>query len=114
MSQLFTEALIEYSRKKNQKGTFPFLDDVIICDWDYQDRERNSERFVTAIKKYNLTLNADKCNYSTKCVEILGYLIENKVIKSDPVRLALLMKLTILNDMAALKRILSTFAHYCR
>jgi hypothetical protein len=96
------------------EGTFPYLDDVTVCGRNKDEHDLNLERFMTAVKKYDLTLNPDKCNFSTKCVKILGYLIEDKVIKTDPERLAPLMNLPIPKDMAALQRTLGMFAHYCR
>ncbi|XP_046407451.1 uncharacterized protein LOC124172088 [Ischnura elegans] len=101
-------------KEEKLKGTFPYLDDVTVCGHDQQEHDQNLERFLGAVEKYNLTLNQDKCKYSTKSVKILGYLIEDRVIKPDPDRLAPLMNLPVPNDMPALQRTLGMFAHYCR
>lgn len=101
-------------REEHLEGTFPYLDDVTVCGTDQEEHDQNLKRFLAAAKKYNLTLNTEKCNFSTKCVKILGYLIEDKIIKPDPDRLAPLMNLPIPKDTASLQRTMGTFAHYCR
>ncbi|KAF8793439.1 Retrovirus-related Pol polyprotein like [Argiope bruennichi] len=95
------------------KGTFLYLDNVTVCGRDQYEHDQNLKRFLDIIKKYSLTINQDKCNYSTKCVKLLGYLIENKIIKPYPDRLAPMMSLPIPNNMATSQRTLGMFPHYC-
>ncbi|XP_054722967.1 uncharacterized protein LOC129232889 [Uloborus diversus] len=102
----FQRSIDKVIEKEKLEGVYPYLDDVTVCGQDQEAHDRNLDRFLTAAKKYNLTLNPDKCNYSTKRVKILGYLIEDKVIKPHPDRLAPLMNLPIPKDMASLQRTL--------
>ncbi|GFT76012.1 putative retrovirus-related pol polyprotein from transposon opus [Trichonephila clavipes] len=46
--------------------TYPFIDDVTVCGKDQKEHDDNLEKFMTVAKKYNLTLNEDKCTYSRK------------------------------------------------
>ncbi|GFW65507.1 uncharacterized protein TNCV_1776511 [Trichonephila clavipes] len=46
--------------------TYPFIDDVTVCEKDQKEHDDNLENFMTVAKKYNLTLNEDKCTYSRK------------------------------------------------
>ena len=101
-------------KEEHLEGTFPYLDDVTVCGTDQEEHDQNLKKFLDAAKKYNLTLNTEKCNFSTKCIKILGYLIEDKIIKPDPDRLAPLMNLPIPKDTASLQRTMGMFAHYCR
>lgn len=96
------------------KDTVPYLDNVTIGGRDQQEHDRNLQKCFVAAKKYNLTLNEEKCVYSTKSIALLGYIIENKTIRPDPDRLAPLMSLPIPSDTASLQRALGMFAHYCK
>lgn len=52
------------------KVTFSYLDDVTVCGQNQQEQKRNLERFLNAVKKYNLTLNPDNYYDSTKCLVV--------------------------------------------
>ncbi|GFX12216.1 retrovirus-related Pol polyprotein from transposon 17.6 [Trichonephila clavipes] len=67
--------------------TYPFIDDVTVCGKDQKEHDDNLEKFMTVAKKYNLTLNEDKCTYSSNSVHLLGYIIQDGIIKPDPERL---------------------------
>ncbi|GFX64638.1 retrovirus-related Pol polyprotein from transposon opus [Trichonephila clavipes] len=63
--------------------TYPFIDDVTVCGKDQKEHDDNLEKFMTVAKKYNLTLNEDKCTYSSNSVHMLGYIIQDGIIKPD-------------------------------
>ncbi|GFX08286.1 retrovirus-related Pol polyprotein from transposon 297 [Trichonephila clavipes] len=62
------------------------------------------EKFRTVAKKYNLTLNEDKCTYSSNSVHLLGYIIQDGIIKPDPARLKPLRDMPVQKDSSALQR----------
>ncbi|GFT37457.1 retrovirus-related Pol polyprotein from transposon opus [Trichonephila clavipes] len=94
--------------------TYPFIDDVTVCGKDQKEHDDNLEKLMTVAKKYNLTLNADKCTYSSNSVHFLGYIIQDGIIKPDPERLKPLRDMPVPKDSSALQRALGMFAHYCR
>ena len=94
-------------------GTFQYLDDVTICGRSENEHDYNLKRFITAAKKYNLTLNEEKCTFSTESVKLLGYSIANNMINLDFDRLKPLMNLSISKVTTFLRRTLRMFAHYC-
>ncbi|GFV79415.1 retrovirus-related Pol polyprotein from transposon opus [Trichonephila clavipes] len=57
--------------------TCAFIDDVTVCGKDQKEHDDNLEKFMTVAKKYNLTLNEDKCTYSINSVHLLGYIIQD-------------------------------------
>ncbi|GFV24880.1 retrovirus-related Pol polyprotein from transposon opus [Trichonephila clavipes] len=93
--------------------TYPFIDDVTVCGKDQKEHDDNLEKFMTVVKKYNLTLNEDKCTYSSNSVHLLGYIIQDGIIKPDPERLKPLRDMPVQKDSSALQRALGMFAHYC-
>ncbi|GFT18810.1 putative retrovirus-related pol polyprotein from transposon opus [Trichonephila clavipes] len=94
--------------------TYPFIDDVTVCGKDQKEHDDNLEKFMTVAKKYNLTLNEDKCTYSSNSVHLLGYIIQDGIIKPDPERLKPLRDMPVPKDSSALQLALGMFAHYCR
>ncbi|GFW36418.1 retrovirus-related Pol polyprotein from transposon opus [Trichonephila clavipes] len=91
--------------------TYPFIDDVTVCVKDQKEHDNNLEKFMTGAKKYNLTLNEDKCTYSSNSVHLLGYIIQDGIIKLNPERP--LRNMPVPKDSSALQRALRT-CHYCR
>ncbi|GFX62023.1 retrovirus-related Pol polyprotein from transposon opus [Trichonephila clavipes] len=86
--------------------TYPFIDDVTACGKDQKEHDDNLEKFMTVAKKYNLTLNEDKCTYSSNSVHLLGYIIQDGIIKPDPERLKPLRDMPVPKDSSALQRAL--------
>ncbi|GFW61781.1 retrovirus-related Pol polyprotein from transposon 297 [Trichonephila clavipes] len=52
--------------------TYPFIDDVTVCGKDQKEHDYNLEKFMTVAKKYNLTLNEDKCIPTQECLPIIA------------------------------------------
>ncbi|GFX05058.1 putative retrovirus-related pol polyprotein from transposon opus [Trichonephila clavipes] len=86
--------------------TYPFIDDVTVCGKDQKEHDDNLEKFMTVAKEYNLTLNEDKCTYSSNSVHLLGYIIQDGIIKPDPERLKPLRDMPVPKDSSALQRAL--------
>ncbi|GFS55176.1 retrovirus-related Pol polyprotein from transposon opus [Trichonephila clavipes] len=86
--------------------TYPFIDDVTVYGKDQKGHDDNLEKFMTVAKKYSLTLNEDKCTYSSNSVHLLGYIIQDGIIKPDPERLKPLRDMPVPKDSSALQRAL--------
>lgn len=95
-------------------GVFAYLDDVTVCGVTQDDHDLNLNSFLAAIKKYGLTINESKCNYSKRSINLLGYTIQNKTLKPDQERLAPLLNLPVPENKEALRRALGMFAHYSK
>lgn len=110
----FQRAIDQIIEAENLKLTFPYIDDVTVCGKDQKEHDDNLKRFLSAAKKYNLTLNEQKCSYATNSIQLLGYVVSNGTIKPDPERLRPLLDMPIPPDSSSLQRALGMFAHYCR
>ncbi|KAG8171472.1 hypothetical protein JTE90_008886 [Oedothorax gibbosus] len=91
----FQRVIDKIISEENLEGVFPYLDDVTVYGKSQNEHEINLDRFQKAIQKFNLTLNEEKCNFSSRSVKLLGYVVENQTIKPDPDRLRPLMDLSI-------------------
>ena len=67
-----------------------------------------------AAKKDNFTSNEEKCLYNCTQIKLLGYLVGNGVIKSDPERVAALNDLQQPTTKKELQRILGLFSYYSK
>ena len=101
-------------RKENLEGVYAYLDDVTICGKTQNEHDKNLKAFMQGVEKYGLTLNYDKCSFSKTSICLLGYLIENGMLKPDPSRMEPLMKLPLPTDTASLRRTIGMFAHYSK
>ena len=98
--------------EENLENTFAYVDNVTVCGKNQAEHDENLNKFLNAAKKYNLTFNNDKCVFSAKSADLLGYTIENGTIKPDPERLRPLQELPPPHDMPSLRRAMGMFAHY--
>ena len=93
-------------------GTYAYLDDVTICGMTQQEHDDNLNKFLEAAKRRNVSYNDDKCTFSTRRLSILGYVVEEGLIRPDPERLKPLRDLPLPKDMKSLRRTLGLFAYY--
>ena len=89
-----------------------YIDNVTVCGYNEKDHNHNLKQFMTAVNKYDLTLNEEKCSYNSKSITLLGYIVRNGAMRPDPKQLKPLMELPIPGNIAALRRALRMFAHY--
>ena len=111
---LFQREMDRFVETNSLDGVIPYMDNVTICGRDQSHHDQNLNKFVEAAKKYNLTYNKSKCTFSTTKLAILGYIVENGVLRPDPERLKPLLNLTPPVDMKSLKRVMGFFAYYSK
>lgn len=110
----FQRTLQHIISKERLTGTFAYLDDVTICGKTKEEHDNNLKKFMDSVTKYNLTINKQKCVFTTTKIQLLGYTINNNLVRPDEDRLKPLQNLPVPTDVASLKRILGMFAHYSK
>ena len=93
-------------------GTYAYLDDVTVCGMTQEEHDDNLKKFVEAAKRRNVSYNENKCTFSTRRLGILGYVVEEGVIRPDPERLKPLRDLPVPGNLKSLRRALGLFAYY--
>ena len=91
---------------------FPYLDNITICGRDQADHDANLKLFLKAAKRKNMTYNEGKSVFSTRCLAILGYIIEEGEIHPDPERLRPLWELPVPTDAKSLSRCKELLSYY--
>ncbi|KAI0985253.1 hypothetical protein GJ496_008655 [Pomphorhynchus laevis] len=69
-SQLTMNQITENEKLSNE---FSYVVDVIVCGRTQVDQDKNLNRFLDRINKYDLTLNRQKSVFGTDIIHFLGY-----------------------------------------
>ena len=108
----FQRIMDQLVEKYSLQATFPYLDNITVCGKTQDEHDANLEKFLAAAKELNLTINESKCEFNTKKLHILGYVVENGEMRPDPQRLQPLLDLPPPTDEKGHKRILGLFSYY--
>ena len=108
----FQREMMKFVDENGLKASFPYLDNVTICGKDQEDHDANLKQFLEAAKRKNLCYNTEKCIFSTRCLPIFGYIIEEGTIRPDPDHLRPLRELPIPHDPRSMSRCLRLFSYY--
>ena len=103
---------MKFVQEEDLKAVFPYLDNITICCKDQDEHDANLKCFLEAAKRKNITYNDDKSVFSTRCLPILGYVIEEGEIRPDPERLRPLRELPVPHNSKSLNRCLGLFSYY--
>jgi len=68
------------------KATYAYLVDVTVCGRTREELDQNLSSFLKAAKDCNLTFNNDKCKFTKNSLTLLGFNIQDGVLKPDPER----------------------------
>ena len=98
--------------KEGLPATFPFLDNVSVCECTEHELKENEAQFRSVAKEYNLTLNESKSVVCVQSLPILGYLVSHGEIKPEPERLLPLKYLVAPCDLDSQRGIVGMFAYY--
>lgn len=111
---VFQRTMDKLVKEEGLQGSFPYLDNITIAGHTQEEHDRNVRHFLEVVSKRNLTLNASKAVKSMRSINILGYCIENGVIKPDPERLRPLQELPPPTSQGSLKIAMGMFAYYAK
>ena len=75
------------------KGVVCLIDDVLVHGVKQEEHDENLLTVLNRIQQAGLTLNKEKCMFSTKSIKFLGQVVDVDGIKPDP------DKITASNDM---------------
>ena len=110
----FQREMMKFIDQNNLNAVFPYLDNITICGKDQQEHDANLEKFLAAAKAKNICYNDSKSVFSTRKLAILGYVIEEGIIRPDPERLNPLRNLPVPHDSKSLSRCLGLFSYYSK
>ena len=92
---------------------FLYVDDIIIFGCSLKHHNTNLIKTFDRLRKYNLKINPQKCNFLKTEVTYLGHLITNEGIKTDPRKYDVIKKYPVPNTADEVKRFVA-FCNYYR
>ncbi|XP_012562704.1 uncharacterized protein LOC101238699 [Hydra vulgaris] len=113
-SACFQRKIDDFVRKYKLTDCFPFIDNITICGNSEKEHDENLLKFRLASIDAGITFNEEKCVFSTKTLDFLGYRISYGSLKPDPQRLAPLIKLPPPDNAKSLQRIIGMFLYYAK
>ena len=104
----------DFVEQYNLSDTFVYLDNITISGKTQKEHDKSLAAFMSAAKEYGLTLRDDKCHYSLKAIDLLGYHITHGNLNPDLDRLRPLLDLPVPFNLKSLRRIIGMFAYYAK
>jgi hypothetical protein len=105
------DAIVE---EEKLEDTFPYLDNVTIAGHNQAEHDKNVNRFLSAVKSRNLSLNDSKTIKSVTSINVLGYNVGSGSVKPDTERLRPLQEFPPPTNAASLRRAMGMFAYYAK
>ena len=67
----------EIIEKNDCEDAFAYLDKVTVAGKTQNKHDANLKKCLSIVKEYTITLNENKCFYSSDAITMLGYRISN-------------------------------------
>ena len=80
----FQRAMDTIFRKERGKMVFPYLDDIIVYSKTIEEHQEHLKVVFGKLKAANIALNEKKCNMFKEELKILGFIISEGTVKTDP------------------------------
>ena len=100
-------------KENNCEGTHAYLDNITVAGKTQEKHDKNLQRFLDVVKKYNLT-NKSKCIFSSTCINLLGYEIMSGTLKPDPERIKPILEIPVPDNLKSLRRVVGMFSYYAQ
>lgn len=97
----------------NYDKCFVYLDNLICFGRNLDSHNKNLLDILTRLRKVNLKLNPDKCDFLRKEILYLGHVVSADGIKPDPEKIKALINYPVPKNVDELKRFVA-FANYYR
>ena len=91
-----------------------YLDDVVVFGVSEEEHNTVLHNVLTRIKDAGLSLNKNKCVFSTRNVSFLGYFVENGTIRPDPSRLEPISSFPLPTSVKALQGFIEMATYYSK
>lgn len=91
-----------------------YLDDIIVHASSIEEHDVKIRKILKRLRKYNLKLQPDKCEFLRKEVAYLGHIITDKGIKPDPKKITAVQNFPTPKNTKGIKAFLGLVGYYRR
>ena len=88
------------------QGVVCMMDDVLVFGQTQQEHDLRLEAALNKIRKAGITLNSEKCEFSTGSVKFLGHVIDGAGIHPDPAKIHAIQQMQAPSNISELQRFL--------
>lgn len=89
-----------------------YLDDILIFSTSLQEHVDNVNKIFSALRKANLKIQIDKCNFFSKETEYLGHILTKDGIKPNPDKVKNIVNLKLPSTQKQIKSFLGVTGYY--
>lgn len=93
---------------------FAYLDDIVIVSSNFEEHVSCLLRVLEKLRKANLTINLDKCEFFRSKLKYLGYVVDSNGLRTDPDKVEAILNYATPTNRKELKRFLGTATWYRR
>ena len=87
-------------------GVVCMIDDILIHGSNQEEHDRRLTDVLDKLHQAGVTLNKDKCKFSTNCVQFLGQQVDSQGIRPDPQKVAAIQQIAPPTNVKELRRFL--------
>lgn len=91
-----------------------YLDDIIVYGVDLNDHNSKLIEVFTCLRKNNLKLNPNKCNFLHKEISFLGHVVSHDGIKADPKKIEAIVKYPVPKCVKEIQSFVGLAGYYRR
>lgn len=91
-----------------------YMDDILVMGKTVQQLAYNLDIVFDRLRRYNLKLKGEKCNFGLRELVFLGHLINGDTVKPDPSKIRMLLNQSLPKTMKQLQSFLGFVNHYSR
>ena len=95
----------------NLDGVVCMIDDILIHGSNQEEHDRWLTAVLDKLHQAGVTLNKDKCKFSTNCVQFLGQQVDSQGIRPDPQKVAAIQQIAPPTNVKELRQFLGMTNH---
>lgn len=98
----------------NEGGVFIYIDDLIIVSETFSEHIKSLQSVANQLKKANLTINFDKCEFCRSSLKYLGYIVDKHGLRTDPDKISCIANYQLPQTVRELRRFTGMASYYRR
>ena len=87
------------------------IDDILIYGRNQEEHDKRLSDVLNKLQQAGVTLNKEKCKFSTSCVQFLGQQIDSQGIRPDPEKVTAIQQMAQPTNVKELQRFLGMTNH---
>ena len=94
------------------KGTFAYLDDIVVTGSTVQEHDANLMALLERIRDYGFRIRPEKCTFGKESIKYLGFIVDRKGRRPDPSKIDVIKSMPVPKDSAQLRSFLGSINYY--